>query len=443
MTVIRDDVAKTITLPTNDLENALIRGSKKIAIIVAGQSNTNFGDNYGENSVPTGALDLGIKQLINTAGQARVGTAGLGNVNFESTTGTSANMGYAYPLAKHIKDVEGLDNILIIPVAFGATGFVGGQWAANGYLYKELIRDIRIANDLGYDLGGMFWSQGESDAVSATASYYKHLLHSLATSVRLTAFNCGQRDGLKIPFVTLDLVTAWVGVDVNRVLVQDALAGVGNVLNYSANADTTLLSPDLDSDTIHYDARQQVELGQRMFDAYLVAKGNTNAESVITVGEYQLLNHLPANFLWGSQWEALESGVNSVDQDYSRLGELWKYCNGGKLKLRMEWTLNTGDVHEIVFEQDNIPFMITPMYSSASLVSVTAGAVFGLSGDQTFNGLTYGENSAICKISSVNQFWGAVGMAVDYNATGMVPIGKTATGADVLATNVKLFAIKE
>lgn len=382
--------------------------TKRKAIIVLGQSNVaGVNPTFGIESPITGALNLRVKQF-GLYDDMKDTTMQLGVGNLNAVGANNSRVGFSYSLASAFADSIN-DDVYVISSADGGTGFQEGSWAAGGALYTDLMAQVSRAVYEGYDIVGVFWGLGESDSlVSSAFRGFEHLMHSTISELRTIAGNAGQLNADKIPFVTYNMVAAWVGTNAQRLVVQAALQSVGSVVPYSANADFSGLPASITGDLIHYDARQNVEIGKRLFNAVAVANSST-----LTVtppnGEIVLSNQLvPSLFAYGLN--VLDQvGTLASDPLYSRLGEAWKYKNSrGVFKYRMEWELSTGEIHNIVWEQDRIPFMTTRQMSSASLISATAGAIFGdtssLGINNGFNGLAYHRNSSLIKLGTGS--WG-------------------------------------
>ncbi|NEP87215.1 MAG: sialate O-acetylesterase [Okeania sp. SIO2C2] len=413
----------------------LIKNRK--AILVAGQSNTFWARQFGEAPVATGELDLSIKQLGRHNQDNLVPTnAGLTNIHFQQADGVRT--GYAYPLAKAIKDEIECDELLIVPCAIGGTGWSNKYWTADGTLYQDMIARIRYTVEvLGYEFVGAFWSQGESDANATFSPIWHHLLHGLISTIRTVAYNAGQPNAHTIPFVTFDMVEAWVGNDPNRRAIQNALEEVGSVVPYTGNANTTNLPANLELDTIHYDTRQLLEIGNRMFSAWQTAKTNDIPNAYATAGE-TIVYHRNFGQYYSNIWQALESGSSPSNARYSRLGELWRYENHGKYKFKLEWVIS-GKTNNIIWEQNFIPHFAVQLMSAASLISFSSGAIFGGNEQMGFNGLVFDtRRNTLIKLNSGVDWWVPLGQITRFN--GGIPISNI--HGVKLASEVTLSVIK-
>jgi hypothetical protein len=58
------------------------------------------------------------------------------------------------------------DRVVFVPAAIGATEIA--LWAPGGLLHKDLLRNVREAQDAGYTFTHLLWHQGESDTVLGT-----------------------------------------------------------------------------------------------------------------------------------------------------------------------------------------------------------------------------------------------------------------------------------
>lgn len=430
------NIIKIMSILDEKLVNSTNENRKK-AILVAGQSNTSWATQFGVSPVNTGGLDLKITQLARHNQNDLIPTiSGLTNIHFQTADG--ARTSYAYSLAKDIRNDIGCEELLIIPCAIGGTGWSGGQWSASGSLYQDMIARVEYTvKILKYDIVGIFWSQGESDTNSSISSVYKYLLYSLVSTLRTVIYNSGQGNAHNIPFVTFDMVTNWVGSDVDRLNVQNALETIGNNINFTANADTTNLPSDLENDIIHYDTRQIIELGHRLFDAWKIALNN-DLQNIYqnTPGETILYNRDYGQY-YSNIWEALYFGNSETDNKFSRLSDIWKYENNGKFKFKLEWTISS-QLYYIIWEQNYIPYFCVPLMCAASLMEHSNGAVFGRDDGMGFVGLVFDGVDTFIKLNSSGEWWTPLGQKAYYG--GGIPISNI--NGDKLASNIKLKAIK-
>lgn len=177
------------------------------------------------------------------------------------------------------------DNLAILKFAINGTD-LSSQWrAGSGVLYLELISLVQTAlSDLvsmGYTptLSGVFWMQGESDALTAgTALQY---------DVNLTDFIAEVRTDLAepdLPFIlgrisiSLSLTGSFPGLFAVR-MAQQAVAFSDP---WTRQFSTDELS--MDSDNIHFDSQGQLGLGQLAAEAFAALSGN---------GEFILLDPSP------------------------------------------------------------------------------------------------------------------------------------------------------
>ena len=421
------------------------------AIVVLGQSNTLYGRDFTTSTPITGELDTGISQLGYLAEHDGVRLpAGIGDTHFSNEAEVGHGNGYAYPLAKEVRAALGVDELMIIPVAFGGTSFAAAvpSWNASGVLFRRTVAGIRRAVDMGYEIAGIFWSQGESDVnehppvTGENYSSYAYVMDTFFETLRQAAYLAGQSSGLTIPCVTFDMLESWVGADPGRLQVQAALEEVGARLPYSANADFSTLSPPLFSDGIHYDSRQQIEMGQLMYDAWEVARNNSLPIS-IPAGEYEVFRQNDqAQF--ARKWDAVHWGTSVSDDIFSRLGQLWRYRNSRNVwRLKLE-AFRLGAWSEIVWEQSMPPIFASPLLSSASTISVTPGFVVGGPGELTqgFAGLMFTDavQTFLTMDTSGNTWWGAVGVSALVFG-GKLPVAWDASGTAQLYDDVKLSVI--
>ena len=405
-----------------------MRNTRKY-IIVAGQSNTYYGRNFANTFVADGSLDTGIKQLVKKDSYYISEPAGLSNIKWKNNVGN--HVSFSYGLAKKIREKYDLSEITIVPIALGSTSWNTGHWQADGDLYLELIDSIRyIVDVLQGQIEGFFWCQGEGDASVVISNAYKSLLNGLVQTVRDVAEVAGHKDAFKIPFVTFDMVTEWIGSDANRLRVQSALANIGSNMPYTSNIDTTGLPPNTESDIAHYDTRQQQALAERFYNAWNVAKTN-DLDVSEPLGETLIYK---GGVSHSQKWFALIDTNNS--SVVSRLGETFKFRKDKKYRFKIVYTINGNDA-VIEFEQSFIPYMFTSINMPASLISSTGS--FASGSNQGFAGLTFhqGEECLLKLSTNPTSFWGSLGnvAAVD----GGIPFRNI--GGNVIAQEVKLYAI--
>lgn len=410
----------------------------KKAIIVAGQSNTHTSHEFGMSPVMTGSLDISIKYIGRDVSNHVPVPAGVSNIQFQD--GAVSGTSYGYPLAKKNKDTLACGELLIIPCAVGGTGWSTGHWAASGALYKDLIARVRYAIEILHcEIVGFFWSQGEADCDTVFAPIYSHLLDGLAMTIRDVAEAAGQASARTIPFVTFDMVTEWVGSNEQRQQVQEALTEVGDRIPFASNIDTTDLPANLDTDTIHYDTRQIMEIGNRMYEAWQVARRKNN--DVLPAKGTYLLHTLTVDNYYTNKWEGLYFGEDETADKYSRLGEVWKYRQHRKYRFKLEFDLaNEGGTHRLTFEQAFIPFMFEAVDSPASLLAMTDNLQLGNVSSSYFQGLHFTTASqALVELSRPGgNFFVPAGLTVAWN--GGIPVAEK-TDAKVVANQLRIYAL--
>lgn len=111
---------------------------------------------------------------------------------YQSTTGplvaptyplnhqTIAGAGYAgfeIGFAEQFQAAFPLDDLVIVPVAKGGSGFVDGEWVVGGPAYAEAITRIRAVRDAnpGAVIEGVLWHQGEADRGGSAATYQSQM----------------------------------------------------------------------------------------------------------------------------------------------------------------------------------------------------------------------------------------------------------------------------
>ena len=316
-------------------------------IIIAGQSNTYWADDWLENVViPPRGKYTNLFQLGDKRGQTLAimpMTIGL-HIDDNRT-------GYGPGLASLINNTLAADEkLLVISVAEGGTGWSNTRWSANGDLWQALVGKIRHVNSTyRCEFIGMFWSQGETDSILPFSNIYAGLVDTLAISVREV---CGNMD---MPFVTFQMLDSWVGTDVERVKVQNALGNIGARIPKAASIDNDNL-PGTSADSIHYSAEQQAELSNRFLAAWTTARSSSVPYPSPPTSDVTIVTNTGTD-LFPNRWDAVSYGTEG-DLVFSRLGELWKYKNSeGRYHFLLRYTWPDTSTREYEFIQNYSPLM--------------------------------------------------------------------------------------
>ena len=212
---------------------------------------------------------------------------------FEPSFGPEVSFGKA--MAAALPD----EDIYIIKHAWGATSLAGG-WdpvaginsgvmtgnnSTLGLQYNLFTNTVSLAlanldnAGLDYEIAGMLWLQGESDAIQARADD--------AYEANLTAFIAKMREnyGDDLPFIIGRINPQWGGADSGTRAAQQSVAEATDGV-YWFDTDTVSRTPG----NVHYDTQGQIELGEAFANTYLIqAVPEPSTMSVLGVGCLMLL----------------------------------------------------------------------------------------------------------------------------------------------------------
>lgn len=279
---------------------------------MAGQSNVFFGTNWvGTNtSMPYVSFDPRLKQLgDNTTGEFRDRIIPLGNMAQNNAGDTTYASGWTTKLAELLlnhKDgqtplIGQYDELIVLQVAIGSTGWTDGRWRPSGTLYQSFLKKIRImSTEYDADCVGIFWAQGENDANATTASMHKYYLDNFVANVRDVIANSSMNRQYadKIPFITFRLNPEFVTTTgANAVTVDNDLAAIGTRMPYTSSIDITGLPAPIDTDTTHYDAPQMVWMADRFYTGWQNARLNNLLTTKPSNGEYLLFRQVSGTWL--------------------------------------------------------------------------------------------------------------------------------------------------
>jgi len=146
------------------------------------------------------------------------------------------------------------DRVVFVPAAIGATGIA--EWAPNGRLHQDLLRNVREARRARLVFTHLLWHQGESDAALGTTAedYQAHFLAMLAAIRAL---------GVDAPaFVAI--ATRCGQYQPNEVIRAAQLGLVNPALGIFAGPDTDQLGPEYRYDGCHF-SDQGLEMHAQMW----------------------------------------------------------------------------------------------------------------------------------------------------------------------------------
>jgi len=150
------------------------------------------------------------------------------------------------------------DTILLVKFAESGTSLYK-DWALNSWVWtafdatvSNALADLTMAG-VDYDLSGMLWMQGESDALEGRGASYETNLLEFIDRVRY-AYAAPE-----MPFI-IGRVTPFYGDAENRKAVREAQMTVGDTVSGAAWFDTDSMS-GWDSDG-HYDTLGLIDMGE-------------------------------------------------------------------------------------------------------------------------------------------------------------------------------------
>ncbi len=181
----------------------------------------------------------------------------------------------------YITDLPTNRGVLLVPGAWGGTGFTTRSWNPGDSLYEQAVQKTKAALDIdpaGNCMAGILWSQGEVDAINGMSeTNYRNALQTMIRSMRSRLASSGSGDA--IPFVLGQFSADWTGP-----VPTPAQQAILTVINTTPSAvPTTAIastagltsnqSQGLDA-AINLDAASQRIYGVRFREALKVAVAN-------------------------------------------------------------------------------------------------------------------------------------------------------------------------
>lgn len=424
-------------------------------VVMAGQSNVFYGANWVRynTSMPYVSFDPRLKQLgDNTTGEFRDRIIPLGNFAQNNAGDTTYASGWVSKLAELLLDhtdgniplIGQYDELIVLQVAIGSTGWTDGRWRPSGTLYQSFLKKIRImCSEYDADCVGIFWAQWENDSNATMADLHKYYLDNFVANVRDVIANASMNREWadRVPFVTFRLNPEFVtATGANAVTVDNDLASIGTRVPYASSIDITGLPAPVDADTTHYDAPQMVWMADRFYTGWQNARVNNLPVATPWAGEYLLFRQVSGTWLTDALqaiWQP--SATPATATLYSILGDLWKYkTSRNTYKFKARFLLQSWVWNEIVFEQLFMPIGHTIDGLPARLISSTGKSLGNAIGG--FNGLGW-TKSALAPLPTLLNFdtstgyQGAIGQVT---ATGTAPNQIPVTGSSAPPANEKV-----
>lgn len=181
----------------------------------------------------------------------------------------------------YITDLPSNRSVLLVPAAWGGTGFTTHSWNPGDLLYEQAVQRTKTALDLdpaGNCMAGILWSQGEIDAINGMSEAdYRIALQAMIRSMRSRL--AGSGSGEAIPFVLGQFSPDWTGpVPTSQ---QQAILNVINSTPSAVPTTSVASTAGLKSNTtqgldaaIHLDAASQRIFGGRFRESMKAAVAN-------------------------------------------------------------------------------------------------------------------------------------------------------------------------
>jgi Carbohydrate esterase, sialic acid-specific acetylesterase len=186
---------------------------------------------------------------------------------------TEVGMGTSFARA-YVSVLAPQRNVLLVPSAYGGTGFSSNNWNPGDAIYEQAISRITaaLAANPGNCLAAVLWHQGENDAGVMTQQTYATALDRMITDLRTRV--PGARS---TPFVLGEFTPEWIAAVPAAQQIIDAINDTPNRLRYTAVAPSAGLLSNTRvgiNDIVHFDARAMRTYGNRYFKALTVAAAN-------------------------------------------------------------------------------------------------------------------------------------------------------------------------
>jgi hypothetical protein len=167
------------------------------------------------------------------------------------------------------------DDVRLVKYAVGGRSLYEDWAPAKGMTYDKFMRTAKEAlvdldaEGVAYEVAGMLWLQGESDAEEAQAESYKKNLSEFIVHMR-TEFKTA-----KMPFVIARVRSHYGGETGQAQIVRDAQKEMGESMEQVAWFDTDDCSM---LNAGHYDADGLILIGKRFAETYTAMLNEATAE---------------------------------------------------------------------------------------------------------------------------------------------------------------------
>ncbi|XP_030486322.2 probable carbohydrate esterase At4g34215 isoform X1 [Cannabis sativa] len=253
----------------SDNQNPEINSPNKQIFILSGQSNMAGRGGVNKNHkwdgvVPPecrpnhGILRLSAKLHWETAHEPTHK-----DIDTKKTCGVGPGMAFANAVKAHLAQ---FGPVGLVPSAVGGTAIK--EWARGEHLYEDMIKRAKESVKRGGEIRALLWYQGESDTSSEDqVEVYQEKMEKLIQNVR---------QDLSLPSLPIIQVAIISGVDKNcaeKLREVQLNMKVENVVCVDAKG------LELKFDNLHLTTEAQVELGQKLAQAYLSNFGPTQYQS--------------------------------------------------------------------------------------------------------------------------------------------------------------------
>ncbi|HXD94769.1 MAG TPA: sialate O-acetylesterase [Bacteroidia bacterium] len=247
----------------NKSDTNLVKDSAYDVFVVAGQSNTYWGQGY--DSIKDKEAE-GIYQLGRLApNDLKIIQAKEPLHHFNPK---ADRIGFALTFAKLYQTyIQKKNDILIIPCGMDNTGFDGEGWHRKDFLYDNAISRINYVFKKypKSNLKAILWHQGEKDV---NYKNYQRDLDTLIAQFRRDIIGANKTT----PFILGGMVPYWTELKPERKHQQQIIKETVNRIPATAYVDPYLpqkiQKPNNNQDTLHYNADGQREMGKRYFEVY-------------------------------------------------------------------------------------------------------------------------------------------------------------------------------
>lgn len=199
------------------------------------------------------------------------------NSYINNTVGPGVSFSTAYATSRLIDSKR---KLLLVPVAFGGTGFSDKHWRPGDDLFEAAVSraNAALASNAGNRMVAILWLQGETDAINGfTKSQYSDAVTDL-----IYTFRARIRGASTTPFILGKFVNgpgSWAEVpafEPGAIAVQQAISEIPMTVPYTSVADSVGLEYNSTyPDYIHFSAAAQNQMGKRFYAQLESATSNT------------------------------------------------------------------------------------------------------------------------------------------------------------------------